>query len=191
MRRIIGIAVAVLGLCGITSLHAMETDQPSTGLAASSRPRPVTAELIAEHASIQPGGTTRVGVLLTLEPGWHIYAKEPGDAGLPTRIEWFGPAASTFGELPWPPPEPFIDPGDIKTFGYTGSTVLSSTMTFNPPRRTDGGPYEDLRLHAEVRWLACNEVCIPGSTRLDLTLPVSTQPPEFSPHAPRFDQARS
>ncbi|MBI3009634.1 MAG: hypothetical protein HYY57_01435, partial [Candidatus Omnitrophica bacterium] len=42
---------------------------------------PVTASLIAEHASIQPGGQTRIGVHFEMEEGWHIYAQDPGDAG--------------------------------------------------------------------------------------------------------------
>src|SRR5262250_2054351 len=33
-----------------------------------------------------PGRVARVGVLFTLDPGWHVYWRNPGEAGLPTRL---------------------------------------------------------------------------------------------------------
>ena len=142
---------------------------------------PVTAELITEHASVQPGGTTRVGVHFDLEEGWHIYAKNPGDAGIPTSVAWTGPNSVSFGPLQYPKPQEFLDPGDIHTFGYTGAVVLSSTLT------AASSASEALPIHAEVKWLACKEICVPGSTSLDLTLPVSNTPPTSSAHAELFE----
>ena len=143
---------------------------------------PVNAELIAEHVSIQPGGSTRVGVKCRLENGWHIYAEEPGDAGLPTKIAWSGPSGVVFGPLPWPPAQQFVDPGDIRTFGYTGTVVLSSAMTLEPT----AAPANPLSLRAHVEWLACKEICVPGSADLKLNLPVSAAAPIPSPHARLF-----
>jgi len=147
---------------------------------------PVRAALIAEHASIQPGGTTRVGVHFEMEAGWHIYADPPGDAGLPTTIRWSSPmkeARVVFGPLRWPPHQPFIDPGDIRTFGYTGSLVLDSTLQLMPSKVRGA----TVPILAEVRWLACKDLCIPGSTALNLTLPVSHTPQTPSPHAHLFE----
>ena len=146
----------------------------------------VKAELIAEHASIRPGGKTRVGVHFELEPGWHIYAKDPGDSGLPTKIFWSSPmeeANVVFGPLHWPPHEQFMDAGNIKTFGYTGSTVLYSTMQLMPSKVRGS----HVPILADVRWLACKEVCVPGSAKLNLSLPVSDQSPEFSARAKLFE----
>ena len=145
--------------------------------------QPVKAELIAEHASLQPGGKTRVGVSFKLEEGWHIYAKEPGDAGLPTKIAWSGPRGVTFGPLVWPAPQQFIDPGDIKTFGYSGAVVLVSQMTVSPKAKAG----EPVRVAAKVEWLACKEICLPGSARLELALPVSESRPSLSTYANFFE----
>jgi thiol:disulfide interchange protein DsbD len=144
--------------------------------------RPVKAELIAEHASLQPGGKTRVGVSFDIEEGWHIYAKEPGDAGLPTKIAWSGPRGATFGPLVWPNPQAFIDPGDIKTFGYTGAVLLSSSLSLRSTVKAA------VLVKAKAEWLACKEVCVPGSTELELTLPVSDVAPALSNRAPLFQQ---
>ncbi len=160
--------------------------QPPAGFAVPEGPSAVSAELIAEHASVQPGGSTRIGVHFELEEGWHIYAEDPGDAGLPTTIVWEGPPWVSFGPLHWPPPQQFQDPGDIRTHGYSGAVVLYSTLQYQ--LAGIGGQYPvPLTVHATVKWLACKELCIPGSAELDLSLPVSAAPPALSTHAELFD----
>ncbi|MDP3704263.1 MAG: protein-disulfide reductase DsbD family protein [Candidatus Omnitrophota bacterium] len=146
------------------------------------------ATLIAEHASIPPGGTTRVGVLFEIEEGWHIYADPPGDAGLPTTVTWSVSVPETsdfvdtvFGPLQYPAPEEFLDPGDIRTFGYSGTVVISSTMTVFAKLHNAGLP-----IMADVRWLACKDICIPGKADLDLVLPLSPDLPATSTHAHFF-----
>ncbi len=141
---------------------------------------PVKAELIAEHASIQPGGRTRIGILFTLEEGWHIYAQTPGDAGLPTKVVWSSLLPVLFGPLAWPQPQKFFDPGDIQTFGYVGVVLLASELTV--PKDISG----TISIHADVQWLACKNVCVPGSVSLDASLPVSNQSQTVSPYASFF-----
>ncbi len=167
---------------GVSASGKEPSVQPPAGFARG-EDRLVTAELIAEHASVQPGGATRVGVRFDLEEGWHIYAQEPGDAGLPTKIAWSGPAGVSFGPLSWPTPERFDDPGNITTFGYSGTVVLASPLAVSP-NVTDHQP---LAIEAKVSWLACKELCIPGSATLALSLPVSTATPTFSAHNELFE----
>lgn len=177
----LGVAVICLGA----------GEQPSGRAApAMAQPawHPVTAELVAEHASIQPGGSTRIGVLFDLEEGWHIYYKEPGDAGLPTQIDWSAPFGS-FGPLEWPAPHEFLDPGDIRTSGYEGLLVLTSRFTV--PAEWDKSPPNPVPIAATVKWLACREICIPGSADLELMLPISDDPPAFSTHAQLFEHTDS
>lgn len=144
--------------------------------------QPVTAEAVAETASVQPGGTVRVGVLFTIPEGWHIYAAEPGDAGLPTKIGWAGPPDSEFGDVGYPPHHEFLDPGDIKTFGYAKEVLLVNTFSAPP----DAQPGDTVKLSAEAKWLACKEVCIPGKAVLELDLPVRAEAPQPSAHAEQF-----
>ncbi|MBI4597888.1 MAG: hypothetical protein HY737_05750 [Candidatus Omnitrophica bacterium] len=166
--------------CGRAATDADESPSKEPDVAA---PHPVNAELIAEHTTIQPGGATRVGVRFTIEPGWHIYYETPGDAGLPTKIEWSAPSGCWFGPLQWPNPKRFMDPGNIKTFGYEKDVTLISELRYQTVRDA----YTELPLNATVSWLACKELCIPGQASLDLTLPVSPEPPARSPRAAVFD----
>ena len=172
----------VLALCAAAVAHAADEPVPA-GFAAAPDEQPVKVELIAEQASVQPGGRTRIGVHFELEEGWHIYADPPGDAGLPTTITWMAPRGVMVGPIQWPKPERFVDPGDIRTSGYSGVVVPYSTVTL-PTRQLDG---DAVVLRAQVSWLACHELCIPGKTELELTLPVSEQPPVASTHAELFE----
>lgn len=144
----------------------------------------VSAELMAEHASAQPGGQTRIGVYFTIDRGWHIYAQDPGDAGLPTKVSWSVPDGVTVGPLHWPKPKKFLDPGDIRTFGYANAVLLASTLALAPAKGTDAA----IPMQAHTEWLACKEICIPGSADVSLTLPVSFNTPAPSTHAKLFEQ---
>ena len=47
----------------------------------------VEAQLVSDMASAQPGKPTLVGLKLRMAEHWHTYWKNPGDSGLPTRIQ--------------------------------------------------------------------------------------------------------
>ena len=166
-------------------MAAKEPAKPSQRFQMGAEQR-VKAKLITEHNSIQPGGKTRVGVFFEMEQGWHIYAKDPGDAGLPTKVTWKAPPAVSFGPLIWPPAERFLDSGNIKTFGYRNSVLLSSHITYKPLLNPNN-EYENLPIWAHVEWLACKEICLPGSADLEMSLPVTMESSTTSPHAKLFE----
>lgn len=128
----------------------------------------VKAELIADTTAVVPGRPFTVGLLLRMVPHWHTYWKFSGDAGLPTEIKWDQPAGFQIGEIRWPIPLKLKDPGDIETYGYEDEVLLFQIIT--PPSRLDES---HIKLSAEVSWLVCERLCIPGSAKLDLSLPVS------------------
>ena len=141
---------------------------------------PVQVELIAEHASVQPGGATRIGAYFQIAEGWHIYGEQPGDAGLPTSVAWRVPEGVTIGPLAWPQPSEFEDPGNIHTRGYQYHVLLWSRLAATA--QVSG----DIPIQAKLRWLACKDICLPGKANLELTLPVSPQAPVASAHADLF-----
>ncbi len=182
-RDIYVVAMALI-FCGGGQLSTAAEQAASSqqGFAAPEE-SPVKAQLMAEHASLQPGAQTRIGVQFTVEEGWHIYASDPGDAGLPTRVVWSSPEPLSFGPLLWPRPQVFTDPGDLQTFGYAGRVILHSVFALLPTAPAEGF----LPIQAEVSWVACQELCVPGSAQLELILPVSLQPPAPSADAELFD----
>jgi len=123
--------------------------------------------LVAESTAAVPGQTIRLGLLLEHDPHWHTYWRNPGDAGMPTRIEIEAPAGVAVGALQWPAPQRF-EVGGIVNFGYAGRTLLPVTLTI--PEHVGPGP---LIVRARASWLVCEEECIPGRAEYRLALPLA------------------
>lgn len=121
--------------------------------------------MVADVKEVVPGSTFMLGVELTMQPGWHTYYKESGDAGMPTSIEWVLPAGYKHGELLWQKPHKFDD-GGIVTYGYADKTVIAVKVT-----APDVIPEGEQKLVAKVKWLECKELCIPGSGEISMVLP--------------------
>ena len=49
---------------------------------------PVEAQLVADTTAMRPGTTFTLGVLLKLQPEWHVYWTNPGEVGYATTFEW-------------------------------------------------------------------------------------------------------
>ena len=146
----------------------------------------IIAELVAEHTSVQPGGTVEIGLRLVPDPHWHTYWKNPGDSGLPTRLNWTLPEGASVSDIAWPYPEA-LAMGHLINYGYEGEHLLPVTLTV--PDHAAAG--DELTLRVAADWLVCEEVCIPGDAQLELVLPVSGDTPSPHPdHAGLFEQAR-
>jgi len=131
----------------------------SIGLAAaaaqpvfSTRPR-----LVLSAEAARPGDTIMAGVHLQMAEGWHTYWRSPGEGGKATSIKWTLPSGIAAGETQWPAPE-VITAGGLTTYGYHGETVLLA-----PLKLADNLAAGPVNIQAEVSWLECAEVCVPGS----------------------------
>ena len=169
-------ALLLLALSGLTTAGAVEAQEQ--------QPK-VQAELIAAVDSIQPGVPFTVGLRQRIAPHWHTYWKNPGDSGEPTRIAWTLPDGFTASDIRWPVPEA-IPVGPLMNFGYSDSLLLPVTIT--PPKGLADGPVE---LKAKANWLVCEQICVPESAELSLTLPVAADgaPSAPSEQAALFEEA--
>ncbi len=131
----------------------------------------VAAQVIAENTWIRPGTPLMIAVHFRMDPGWHIYWKNPGDTGLPTTVSWELPKGFTAGDLTWPVPRKFISQG-VASYGYEGEVSLLARIV--PP--PDLGP-GDVIIRAHATWLACRIECTPGKADLSLSLPVKPGAP--------------
>jgi thiol:disulfide interchange protein/DsbC/DsbD-like thiol-disulfide interchange protein len=133
-----------------------------------------TVRLVADVRTLQPGSRFTMGVLMTMDAGWHTYWENSGEAGLPTAIQWELPDGITAGEIQWPLPEKHIEPGDILTYGYSHENMLLVPMEASPSLR----PGSTVTLKGDVSWLECERVCVPGSATVELKLGVTAAMPE-------------
>jgi thiol:disulfide interchange protein len=176
-RALLG-AVSVLSCASIFALYSPPTRAEPT------RSAEVEVELIAEARSLQPGENW-VALRVLPNPGWHVYWRNPGDSGIPTKLEWTLPSGVSAGEIHWPYPHP-ERLGDLTNYGYSGEVLHLVPVTL--AAGASGGP---LTLQAKASWLACKDVCIPGKAELSLSLPVTPRAEIDPDWAPSFAKARS
>ncbi len=130
----------------------------------------VQASLVADTTAIVPGKPFEVGLLLEMAPKWHTYWEYAGDAGIPTTIKWTLPEGFASGPIQWPLPGRFKEPGDIEVYAYGDKVLLITTIV--PPA---GLTEKSVTLSALAKWLVCEEICIPGSATVEITLPVAAE----------------
>jgi len=136
--------------------------------AAAAEESHVRARLVADAVEIRSGGTFHLGVLLEPEPGWHVYWRNPGEAGLATEVIFALPDGFEVGELGWPIPVAFTQPGNLAGYGYEDPVVLAAEIT--PPETTTAAT----PVTATASWLACKDVCVLGSATLKAELPLES-----------------
>jgi thiol:disulfide interchange protein len=154
------------GLIGLVGLASLLFLNPARAQKYQGREL-VQAQLFADTKTVVAGKPFTVGLLLHMVPGWHTYWKFPGDAGIPTEINWKLPAGWKVGEIQWPIPLKLNEPGDIQIYGYHDQVLLMQQII---PPETLTEP--TARLSADASWLVCEKICIPGSTKVNLDLPV-------------------
>ncbi len=114
------------------------------------------AALRVEVKQAAPGKAFLAAVEISTDPHWHVYWRNPGDSGVPTRIEWRAPKGWKVEPLEFPVPKRFA-PGGIAAYGYEGKTHFLARVT---PSKSPGA------LSAKVSWLVCKEACVQGGASL-------------------------
>jgi DsbC/DsbD-like thiol-disulfide interchange protein len=128
-----------------------------------------TVSLVSEADSYRPGQDVRVGLRFRLAPGWHIYWRNPGDAGSPPEVTWALPAGARAGDIAWPAPVREAQ-GPVTSYVYSGDVLLPVRIT---PPSGDGA----LDIAAAASWLVCGKICVPEEGRFRLSLPAGAATP--------------
>ncbi len=108
--------------------------------------------------------TLPLAVEFKLAPGWKIYWRSPGEAGLPPTIDLADSASPDLeAKIRWPVPQRF-DAFGFDNFGYESQVILPLDVTGH----NIGAP---VRISAQLEALACSNVCVPVLAQPDLLLP--------------------
>lgn len=182
------ISCTILAACGAAAPASEVHESPAGGAAvppAEVAPQ-IEVALVADVSRVAPGQEFLVGATLEVEPGWHIYWINPGEAGLPTRMVLSAPEGFEVGPSQYPGPVRFDSPGPVTSYGYQGSTMLSARVL--APDTVDAA----VEVTAELSWLACKEACVQGSAQPRLVLaPATAAEPSQPANAARFDAHRA
>ncbi len=155
---------------------------PSAFASSSSADLPhVHVQLVSPGAQFQSGSPSNAGLYFKLEPGWHVYWKNPGDAGEPPHIKWTLPPGVTAGPLQYPVPKR-LPLGPLMDFGYEDEVLFPIRLNV-----AGGAPSGPATLHAKVDWLVCRGSCIPEKAELELDRPIAPPDSATAPAQPDQD----
>ena len=87
----------VFALCATAFAAHAEDDIPPSPI--------VKTQLVLDAPAQSSTSRAWAGVQFTMPEHWHIYWKNPGDAGLATKYIWTLPEGVTAGDIVWPAPE--------------------------------------------------------------------------------------
>ncbi len=131
---------------------------------------PVRTRLVSDVSQAVPGRAFWLGVELTIDAGWHVYWQNAGESGVPTQVTWQLPEGWHACAVLWPVPERFDDP-PLVTYGYRDKVVLLSRIVPGP---AGSDAPSRVTVAADVRWMACKEICRPGQGTASLELDVGS-----------------
>ena len=144
------------------------------------RQNAIRPELVAEGPAV-PGAEVELAILMRTNPGWHGYWLNPGDAGLPMKIEWELPKGANLAPLRFPVPERMLVAG-IVNYVYERDHAILTRL------KVPAGASGVLPIRASAQWLACTDkVCVPERGEFSLELPVGAG---ASAERARFDEWR-
>ena len=138
--------------------------------------RAMAVELVAEDPMPAPGETVTLALAMSPKPGWHGYWENPGDAGMPNRMEWRLPEGVGAGPLRYPVPERLTIAG-LMNYVYEGDHALLVDVTIP----AGVAPGTVLPLRGRLDYLVCtDEICVPeaADVAVDLRVSAAAEPPE-------------
>ena len=116
---------------------------------------------------------------IVTQPGWKIYWRNPGDAGLPPEIIDKNSVNIKNIEILWPAPKRF-KMFDIENFGYEGRVIFPLLLFVSEVGN-------EIILDVTVDILACNKICVPISEDLFMKIPsIDAKPSVFARSRAQF-----
>lgn len=150
-------------LIAVSVSGALCAAQPA---ASSMHARP---RLVPERQTVLPGEDLLVAIDFAIDEGWHTYWPGMNDTGFAMHAKIETSANATTGDLLWPAPHRYSPSEGILDH------VFDERMTVLLPVhvREDATLGDTVSLRVAMRWLVCEEVCLPESAELSLTIPVA------------------
>jgi thiol:disulfide interchange protein/DsbC/DsbD-like thiol-disulfide interchange protein len=132
----------------------------------------LTVEMVSLGPAIAPGGAQVLGLVFSINEHWHVYWVNAGDSGEPPHIAWTLPAGLSAGPMQFPIPQR-LPLGPLMDFGYEDEVAFP--LTISAAATAKPGP---VHLDAQVDWLVCAQVCLPGNAHLGIDLNVQPGAPQ-------------
>ena len=155
-------ALLLVMIASASPLHAASQSNIATG-AWVGDPAYGEVRLVSAVSAMGDLEELPLGLEFRLAPGWKIYWRTPGEAGLPPTLDLqMANGAPLQSQIEWPVPKRFNAFG-FDNFGYADVVILPVAV-----RGYDRGAA--LQLRGQIEALVCSDICVPlaGALRLDL-----------------------
>ena len=130
-------------------------------------------DLVNLTPDIRAGEKALVALRYRCDPHFHIYWKNPGDAGASPTIEWTEKSGTDVGPMIWPGPK-LLDQAGVMNFVYEDETLILLEVT------VPAGKTGTMTLKGKAEWLECDDKgCWPHDTLVALTLSVGQGNPAY------------
>lgn len=127
-----------------------------------------TVDIRHAPGGVTPGGRLPIGIRFKMSPGWHTYAEDPGDSGMPPDIRLVEAPDVVLESWQFPPAQTFEDPAGT-TYGYEDQVVIIGAAHL-PESWLDGQPKV---LNFAIDWMVCKDMCVPLHEIVELTISVA------------------
>ena len=125
-------------------------------------------DLVNLSPEIKAGGKALIALRYRCDPHFHIYWKNPGDAGASPTVEWSEKSGAAIGGFIWPGPR-LLDQSGVMNFVYENETLI--LMEVSVPTDHTGS----LTLKGKAEWLECDDKgCWPHDKLVELTLTIGS-----------------
>lgn len=158
--RVAGL-LALLFLASFVFTRTCHAEEPSGDL--------VKTTLVADVDAISPGQSFWLGVRFAIKPHWHIYWKNPGEAGDATRVK-LSAQGLEFGPVQFPLPTKIQADGGV-TYGYEQELMLLVPVKVSKELPPTG----EIRIAAHLTWQSCKDTCVDGEAKPTLSMNVRGQ----------------
>lgn len=160
--RLVAIALVASSFASLAEAQGLPSFPGSPGSpgarpAASRGSELVKLSIAPDPIRIEAGGKAMVAAVLSIEPGWHVYWRNPGDSGMAPNLRWTLPEGLVARTIRWPRPMVFASEHETN-YGYEREVGL--VVELEAAAETKPGVLEG-SLRAE--WMVCKELCLLGS----------------------------
>lgn len=122
----------------------------------------VKFELFASVDAPMPGKPFTLAIRARIQKPWHIYWLNPGDSGMATAFKLKLPDGWKAGEVQFPIPHKFDQPGGFVGYGYVDEAVFLVDVLPSPDAKPGA------KVEVECVYLVCDTICLPGRQAVEM-----------------------
>lgn len=126
-------------------------------------------KVISPYKQVKPEQKFHLALAFDMQEGWHIYWRNGGEVGYPVHLTNLQHKGARLGELAWPSPEVYPEGSGLVSYIYKDRALLLLPVT------VQGQVGQTLTWAGTVKWLECQEACIPQQKEVKIEIPIAAQ----------------